>query len=470
VNPVEFFPDGLEFPERPPWDHSMAKEVLDARENRYFTEYLKGIEEKFGWANCSYFELNLETWRQFWRVLEMSDILLIVADVRFTGLLIPPSVYKYVNNLGKSMIAVLNKVDLVPASVVVAWKKYLEENYPGIRVITFTSFPSYNLRCASENKAGMQVRRRKGKIRMCAEGAQKLFDECSKIVGDKVNISSWGKKIKQETMQEYEDDEVEIGEVVEGHDDSVFGEYKQYQGGILTLGCIGQPNVGKSSLINAVMGKKVVSVSRTPGHTKHFQTIFLTDNVRLCDCPGLVFPSTVPKELQVLMGSFPIAQLREPYSCIRYVGERFDIVRILQIQHPSQETEWSAYDICEGWANKKGFFTARAARPDVYRSANHLLRMTLEGKIPFYLTPKGYSEQKEFWESHPETKEVKWVQSRAPSEQATEPLTEEDSPDEESTGRKDSGESDSDDEGATSDEDVPAKTSVNQFSVLSKFE
>lgn len=44
---------------------------------------------------------------------------------------------------------------------------------------------------------------------------------------------------------------------------------------------------------------KVVSVSRTPGHTKHFQTIFLTRNVRLCDSPGLVFPSVVARPLQV---------------------------------------------------------------------------------------------------------------------------------------------------------------------------
>jgi hypothetical protein len=47
------------------------------------------------------------------------------------------------------------------------------------------------------------------------------------------------------------------------------------------------------------MGRTVVSTSRTPGHTKHFQTIHLTHNVRLCDSPGLVFPSLLPKPLQV---------------------------------------------------------------------------------------------------------------------------------------------------------------------------
>lgn len=61
----------------------------------------------------------------------------------------------------------------------------------------------------------------------------------------------------------------------------------------------GFPNVGKSSVINSLVGRKVVSVSRTPGHTKYFQTYYLTKTVKLCDCPGLVFPSYVAKQIQV---------------------------------------------------------------------------------------------------------------------------------------------------------------------------
>lgn len=38
----------------------------------------------------SYCELNLETWRQLWRVLEISDIILVIADVRY-----PVSIYRY---------------------------------------------------------------------------------------------------------------------------------------------------------------------------------------------------------------------------------------------------------------------------------------------------------------------------------------------------------------------------------------
>lgn len=46
-------------------------------------EFVKKIENEFGAKNLSYFELNLETWRQLWRVLEMSDIVLIIVDIRF---------------------------------------------------------------------------------------------------------------------------------------------------------------------------------------------------------------------------------------------------------------------------------------------------------------------------------------------------------------------------------------------------
>lgn len=43
----------------------------------------------------------------------------------------------------------------------------------------------------------------------------------------------------------------------------------------VTVGFVGYPNVGKSSVINCLMDQKKVSVSATPGKTKHFQVIDL---------------------------------------------------------------------------------------------------------------------------------------------------------------------------------------------------
>ncbi|XP_039762912.1 guanine nucleotide-binding protein-like 1 [Pararge aegeria] len=413
IDPTDFFPKEISFPKRPPWDFSMTPAQLDAQEQRYFREYIQALQSTPHWKEMSYFELNLETWRQLWRVLEMCDILLLIVDVRYAGMMFPPSLYEYiVKEEKKNMILVLNKIDLVPASVVAAWKQYLMKRCPGLRVVYFTSCPGYNLTGNSSDKAGLQLRRRKGRQRMCAEGATKILEACKDIVNAEVDLSSWEKKIKEETDVEFDDEETEIGETILEKPDTTFYTHERYKNGILTIGCVGQPNVGKSSLMNAIMGKKVVSVSRTPGHTKHFQTIFLTPQVRLCDCPGLVFPSKVPRPIQILMGSYPIAQLREPYTTIRYLAERLNLPQLLRMMsNPENDDTWSPRDICDGWAKKRGYLTAKAARLDTYRAANSILRMALDGRICLWLRPPGYTDQREVYETCDEIKYVKWVQA-----------------------------------------------------------
>lgn len=81
---------------------------------------------------------------------------------------------------------------------------------------------------------------------------------------------------------------------------------------VTTIGLVGYPNVGKSSTINAILSSKKVSVSATPGKTKHFQTLFLDKDLLLCDCPGLVMPSFVfTKAEMILNGILPIDQMRD---------------------------------------------------------------------------------------------------------------------------------------------------------------
>jgi ribosome biogenesis GTPase A len=138
----------------------------------------------------------------------------------------------------------------------------------------------------------------------------------------------------------------------------------------------------------------------------------LTKSVRLCDCPGLVFPSLVSKPLQVLAGIYPIAQLQEPFRAIRYLAERIAIVDLLKIKHPTEtdhnekKIEWSPLDICEAWAIKRGYFTAKASRPDVNRASNELLRMALDGRLCLALRPKDYNQEIKYWQDHAETKEL----------------------------------------------------------------
>ncbi|XP_060582355.1 guanine nucleotide-binding protein-like 1 [Ruditapes philippinarum] len=413
----------IDIPKRPPWDYKLSKKQLENNEERYFKSYLDEIFSKHNAEELSYMELNLETWRQLWRVLEMSDVFLIITDIRHPAMHFPPALYAYITEeLKKSVIIVLNKVDLAPPSLVVAWQHYFKQHFPLVNVVCFSSFPKSTEEMEQMSKKVGKVvfkKRRRGTYR--ALGPQELHTVCEKLVQAEVDLSSWKHKIELDQGVEAEDsdddddnaEDVDVdndtkGKQVRPDHTDIYEEHEKYKDGVLTIGCVGFPNVGKSSVINGLMGKKVVSVSRTPGHTKHFQTIYLTSTVKLCDCPGLVFPSKIDRDLQILGGIYPIAQVREPYSTINYLAERLDLPRILQIKPPDDDVDittyrWSAMDICEAWADKRGFLTAKAARLDSYRSANNLLRMALEGRICLCLYPKGFMKNKDFWENHDHT-------------------------------------------------------------------
>ncbi|KAM6993463.1 LOW QUALITY PROTEIN: guanine nucleotide-binding protein-like 1 [Passerculus sandwichensis] len=381
LEPDSVYGHGLDFPRRPPWSFGISPEELRRREEAAFGDFLRALGDTPGDTpgdsggdsggdrrGLAPFEHNLETWRQLWRVLEMSDIVLLIADARHPALGVPPSLCSHITqDLAKGLILILNKVDLTPPAVATAWSHLLRARYGPARVVPFSTNP----------------------------GAPPGPGKCG----------IWG---EFGGFWEDEEEEPPGGEEEEEEEGAGPGgvapprQWERYRHGVLTLGCVGLPNAGKSSVLNAVLGRSAVGVSRAPGRTRYFQTHFLTATVRLCDCPGLVFPSRAPPELQVLAGVYPIAQLQDPYSAVGFLGSRLALPPLLQLRPPSGPG-WTAWELCEAWAEQRGYKTARAARNDVARAANALLRMAAEGRIRLCMRPPGYSLQKEHWELHPDT-------------------------------------------------------------------
>ena len=60
-------------------------------------------------------------------------------------------------------------------------------------------------------------------------------------------------------------------------------------------------------------------------------------------------------------------------SCL-FSAARVDLVSLLKLQPLEDSLPWSAWTICEAWAEQRSFFTTRAGRPDLYRAANDILR------------------------------------------------------------------------------------------------
>ncbi|GCB63812.1 hypothetical protein scyTo_0004480, partial [Scyliorhinus torazame] len=175
----------LDFPKRSPWNYTMTKEQLLVQEEKAFREYLEKIYSTFDPVKLSYFEHNLETWRQLWRVLEMSDIVLLITDIRHPVIHFSPALYDYVTReMKRNIILVLNKIDLAPPSLVAAWKHYFEQKFPQLHILCFTSYPQEKPG-ETDPSAVFQKRRRRRRVKTMAVGPKQLLKACENITQGK---------------------------------------------------------------------------------------------------------------------------------------------------------------------------------------------------------------------------------------------------------------------------------------------
>ncbi|KAK5171875.1 GTPase required for pre-60S ribosomal subunit nuclear export and maturation [Saxophila tyrrhenica] len=91
----------------------------------------------------------------------------------------------------------------------------------------------------------------------------------------------------------------------------------------ISVGFIGYPNTGKSSIINTLRKKKVCTTAPIPGETKVWQYITLMKRIYLIDCPGIVPPSMgdTPEDI-LLRGVVRVENVENPAQYIPAVLAR----------------------------------------------------------------------------------------------------------------------------------------------------
>lgn len=150
----------------------------------------------------------------------------------------------------KKIILLLNKIDLVPIENAHAWQNHLRREYP---TVLFKSNQQHQQSNLSSNVL-----------------FKKSMTENSELAGDLIKSS---KAVGPDHLVQL----IKQLSKVEGTNRAV------------TVGLIGYPNVGKSSVINSLKRMKACQVSSVAGSTKCLQEVKLDKQVKLLDCPGVIF-------------------------------------------------------------------------------------------------------------------------------------------------------------------------------------
>ncbi|RXG70167.1 Large subunit GTPase 1-like protein [Armadillidium vulgare] len=322
----------LRIPRRPPWDRSM-----DAGRWR---RALALLQEEDGIVITPY-EKNLQFWRQLWRVIERSDVVVQIVDARNPLLFLCNDLIKYVKevDVNKENLLLVNKADFLTQEQREIWASYFKNS--NINAVFFSATTESLDDIEEEEeveeafKEGMEDPGDEN-----SQSKESLYShsvEVEEEVGNNLNNLNVSDEINNEEEGSNEDavdalEDKDLKDNISFKSASVQRDFINspkilsreelievftyyYQGPKLnsefvTVGLVGYPNVGKSSSINALMQEKKVSVSATPGKTKHFQTLFLSKELQLCDCPGLVFPAFVStREDLILSGILPIDEI-----------------------------------------------------------------------------------------------------------------------------------------------------------------
>lgn len=354
----------LRIPRRPKWG-GLGKEGLEKLERESFLEWRKNIAEVEremeggAWGLLTPFEKNLQVWRQLWRVLERSDVVVQIVDARNPLLYYCADLKKYGDEeLGRNVVLLVNKADLLSSTMISRWHSYF--TLRKIEVIFFSAF-----------HASIREQPRDKRVLGVEDLLQKL--------------SSFPKRVPRTSSNSSER---------------------------LVVGMVGYPNVGKSSTMNVLLEHaysehatkadssesdhapvmKRVAESSTPGRTKHFQTHVLNDHILLCDCPGLVFPNfSASKAELIICGVLSIDQMRgDAVTPVDLVARRIPCA-IFEGMYGIRFGENSLKYIpgrmlLETHAKARGFMSDHD-RPDISRSARQILKDYVTGRLLFSHPP-----------------------------------------------------------------------------------
>jgi len=184
--------------------------------------------------------------RELFRLIEQSDVVIEVLDARDPLACRSHSIEQQiismksnVRNGKKKLILLLNKIDLVPSDVLTEWIRILRREFP---VIAF--------KCNTQNQKS-NLSQSKAKFTQSLNTSQSVGSDALLQL-----LKNYSRSLNLKTN--------------------------------LSIGFVGYPNTGKSSVINSLKRSRAVGTSSTPGFTTDLQEVRLDSHIKLIDSPGVL--------------------------------------------------------------------------------------------------------------------------------------------------------------------------------------
>ncbi|RLN92571.1 hypothetical protein BBJ28_00013285 [Nothophytophthora sp. Chile5] len=285
------------------------------------------------------------------KVVDRADVILEVLDARDPlGCRTLDMEDAIGNRHGKKLVLVLNKIDLVPPHVLQPWLQHLRGFYPTVAFKASTQSQSRHL---SAN-----------------------FGRADKAVGEAVSGS---KAVGTDALMQ------------------LLKNYCRSHGvkTAITVGVIGYPNVGKSSVINSLKRSKAASVSSTAGHTKVMQEVHIDSKIKLLDCPGIVFDHSDSSAL-LLRNCINTETMADPVGAVQVLLTRCQPAQLAELyQLPMEAVAKGFQDAVQFLvlvAQAKGKL-GKGGVPDRQAAARIVLQDWNRGKLPYFTPPPDQSVQ-----------------------------------------------------------------------------
>ena len=377
-----------------------------------------------------------------------AKIWLLCVDARAPLLHLPA---RWINERqGERLCCVLTKTDLVPAQLLDAASAALAEKLPDIPIVQFSAT------CKLLGEGGAASRRklvhsalsRDEKAAVCemasrvaavcgfaiAVGGMQTTSEacedvegCAKTGGDVEDCRDGFKDegrsddgTGDKGIDTVEEDEASIGAstrappapkcqamtAAHGNNGSNLLGSNAAGDDSVVIRIVGHANVGKTSLFNALLGRRAGRVSRVPRSDKVWHRATLLPGVALLDSPAL--EENLPQvqhgdgtpaslaQLHELCGLAPLAGVREPFSAVRLLAEVITVPTLLRSYNISMDVaqeaseaggEISPHGICCALAERRGFQISRNGAPDAHRAGLAILQDVVDGAILLYVWP-----------------------------------------------------------------------------------